>query len=94
MLMLKESKAELMLVTSKRTMHLHILPISVIICITQFPLNHSVKNLGFVLDCQLTTNEHISIIARTCYFDLRCLASIRGFLTNTATATLVSHFVL
>ena len=33
-------------------------------------------------------------LARTCYFELRRLASIRRFLTSTATATLVSAFVL
>ena len=37
---------------------------------------------------------YISNIARTCYFELRRLASIRRFLTSTATATLVSAFVL
>ena len=39
-------------------------------------------------------NAHISNIARTCYFELRRLACIRRFLTSTATATLVSAFVL
>ena len=39
-------------------------------------------------------NAHVSNIARTCYFELRRLASIRRFLTCTATATLVSAFVL
>ena len=39
-------------------------------------------------------NAHVSNIARTSYFELRRLASIRRFLTNTATATLVSAFVL
>ena len=39
-------------------------------------------------------NAHVSFIARTCYFELRRLASIRRFLTSTATATLVSAFVL
>ena len=38
-------------------------------------------------------NAHVSNIARTCYFELRRLASIRRFLTSTATATLVSAFV-
>ena len=52
------------------------------------------KNLGFTLDCHLTMNAHVSNIARTCYFELRRLASIRRFLTSTATATLVSAFVL
>ena len=48
----------------------------------------------FTLDCHLTVNAHVSNIARTCYFELRRLASIRRFLTSTATATLVSAFVL
>ena len=39
-------------------------------------------------------NAHVSNIARTCYFELRCLASIRRFQTSTVTATLVSAFVL
>ena len=39
-------------------------------------------------------NAHVSNIARTCYFELRRLASIHRFLTSTATATLVSDFVL
>ena len=39
-------------------------------------------------------NAHVSNIARTCYFELRRLASIRWFLTSTATATHVSAFAL
>ena len=39
-------------------------------------------------------NAHVSNISRTCYFELRRLASIRRFLTSTATVTLVSAFVL
>ena len=46
------------------------------------------------MDCHLTMNAHVSNIARTCYFELRRLAYIRRFLTSTATATLVSAFVL
>ena len=42
----------------------------------------------------LIMNAHVSNIARTCYFELRRLAYIRRFLTSTATATLVSAFVL
>ena len=52
------------------------------------------KNLGFTLDCHLTMNAHFINIARTCYFELRRLVSIRRFLTSTATATLVSAFAL
>ena len=39
-------------------------------------------------------NAHVSNIARTCYFELSRLASIRRFLTSTAISTRVSAFVL
>ena len=94
MLKLNDSKTELMLVTSKRSKHLHNLPTSITICNAQIPFKQSVKNLSFTLDCHLTMNAHVSNIARTCYFELRRLASIRRFLTSTATATLASAFGL
>ena len=83
-----------MLVTSKRTKHLHYLPTSITIGNAQILFKQSVKNLGFTLHCHITMNAHVSNIARTCYFKLRCLASICRFLTSTATATFVSAFVL
>ena len=94
MLKLNDNKAELMLVTSRRTSHLHDLPTSITIGNAQISFKQSVKNLGFALDCHLTMNAHVANIARTCYFELRRLASIRRFLTSTATATLVSAFAL
>ena len=94
MLKLNENKTELMLVTSKRTKHLHSLATSITIGNGQIPFKQFVKNLDFTLDCHLTMNAHVSNIARTCYFKLRRLASIPRFLTSTATATLVSAFVL
>ena len=92
MLKLNDNKTEFMLVTSKRTKHLHNLPTSITIGNAQIPLKQSVK-LDFTLDCHLTVNAHFSNIARTCYFDLRRLASIRRLLTSTATASLLSAFV-
>ena len=94
MLKINDNKSDLMLVTSKRTMHLHSLPTSITIGNAQISFKQSVKNLGFKLDSHLTMNAHVSNIARTCYFELRRLASIRRFLTRIATATLVSAFVL
>ena len=94
MLKLNDNKTELMLVTSNRTKHLHRLPTSITIGNAQIPFKQSVKNLGFKLGYHLTMNAHVTNIARTCYFELRRLASIRRFLTSTATATLVSAFFL
>ena len=60
----------------------------------QIPFKQSVKSFGFTLDCYLTMNAHVTNIAMTCYFELCRLASICRFVTSTATATLVSAFVL
>ena len=94
MLKINDNKTELMLVTSKRTKHLHSLPTSIIIDNAQIPFKKSVKIWGLTLDCHLTMNAQVSNIARTCYFELRRLASIRRFLSSKATATIVSAFVL
>ena len=94
MLKLNDNKTELLLVTSKRTKHLHSLPTSVTIGNAQVPFKQSVKKLGLTLECHLTMNAHVINITRTCYFEQRRLASILRFLTSTATATLVSAFVL
>ena len=77
MLKLNDNKTELMLVTSKRIMHLHNLPTSITIGNAQIPFRESVKNLGFTLDCHLPMNAQVSNITRTCYFELRRYASIR-----------------
>ena len=50
--------------------------------------------MGFTLDKYLTMNSHVSNFARSCYFELRRLASICRFMTNTATDTFFSAFVL
>ena len=94
MLKLSDNKTELMPVNSRRTKHLHNLPTSITIGNAEIPFKQSVKNLGFTLDCHLTMNAHVSNIARTCYLELHRLAFICRFLTSTATATLVSAFVL
>ena len=94
MLRLNDNKTELKLVTSKRTKHLNNLSTSITISNAQFPFKQSVKNLHFTLDCHLTMKAHVSNIARTCYIELRHLASVHRFLTSTTTATLVTAFIL
>ena len=92
-LKLNDNKTELLLVTSKRSKHLHSPPSLITIGNAQLPFKQYVKNLGFTLDCHLTMNLQVTNIARTCYRVLCRLASIRRFLTCTATATLVSACV-
>ena len=54
MLKINDYKIELMLVTYKRTKHLHNLPTSITIENAQIPFKQSVKNIGITLDCHLT----------------------------------------
>ena len=63
MLKLNDNKTEIMLVTSKRTKHLHSLPTSIAMGNAQVPFKMSVKNLGFTLDCHLTMNAHVHGLA-------------------------------
>ena len=93
MLILNNNKTKFMLATSKRTKHLLCMPTTIIVGSAKIPFKQSVKNLGFTLDCHLTMNDDVSTISRTCFFELRLHESIRRFLTNTATATLVSVFI-
>ena len=52
MLKLNDNKTKLMLVTFKRTKHLHNLPTSVTIGNVQIPFKQSVKKLGITLYCE------------------------------------------
>ena len=96
MLKLNDNKTELMLVTTKRTKHLHNLPTSI--------------TIGNAKNSLLKVCEEFGLCIRlSSYFECTCLqycwdlllravvcrlASIRRFLTSTATAALVSAFVL
>ena len=91
---LNDNTTGLIFVTSKVTTHLHSLPTSITIGNAQIPFILSVKKFGFAFDCHLAVTSHVSNIARTCYFELGSRVYIRRFLVSSATATLVSAFVL
>ena len=96
MIKLNDSKTVLMLVTSKRSKHLHNLPTSITIGNAEIPFKQSVKNLGFTLDCHLTMNAHVSNIDRSFSFasssvwksipnDFRCAPSLSSFKSHLKT---------
>ena len=58
------------------------------------PFSDSAKNLGFLLDSKLSMNKHIIKICQTTYFELKCIRSIRRFLTEDAIKTLVTSYIL
>ena len=52
-----------------------------------------VVNLGVVLDNQLKMSEQISLLCRSCFFQLRQIQTIRTSLKSDSTKTLVNAFV-
>ena len=53
----------------------------------------TVYDLGFLLDKHLTTKDHISVLCRSCFWQLRQLRLVRSSLTSDITMTLVHAFI-
>ena len=53
----------------------------------------SVRDLGVILDSELTMEEHVIKLCQTCFFHLRRIRSVRRSLTSQALNTLVHAFI-
>ena len=53
----------------------------------------SVRNLGFIIDQELSMKDHITKLCQSCYYQLRQIRAVRHSLTQTAIQTLVHAFV-
>jgi len=54
---------------------------------------NTARDLGVVIDSQLTMSAHVSALCRSCYFQLRQLRPIARTLTTNTTRTLVQAFI-
>ena len=54
----------------------------------------SARNIGFILDSELSIKKHAIKICQTTYFELKRISSIRRFLNEDATTTLVTSCIL
>ena len=70
------------------------LPDSITLGSQNIPFPDSARNLGFILDSKLSTKKHVIKICQTAYFELKRISSIRRFLTEDATKTLVTSYIL
>ena len=61
--------------------------------ISVIPSSTSVRDLGVLLDSELTMEGHISKLCQSCFFQLRRLRSIRHSLSRHALLTLVHAFI-
>ena len=58
------------------------------------PFSDSARNLGVILESNLSTKKKVIKICQTVYFELKRISSIRRFLTEDAAKTLVSSYIL
>ena len=70
------------------------LPDSIPLGSHNIPFSDSARNLGLILDSKLSMKKHVIKICQTSYFELKRISSIRRFLTEDATKTLVTSYIL
>ena len=58
------------------------------------PFSDSARNLGFILDSKLFMKKHVIKICQTAFFEVKRISSIRRFLIEDATKTLVTPYIL
>ena len=68
------------------------LPDSITLGSHNIPFSDSARNL--ILDSKLSMKKHVIKICQTAYFELKRISSIRRFLTEDATKTLVTSYIL
>ena len=93
-LKLNDEKSELVFVASPRMSSSVPLPDSLILGCSNVSVSKSARNLGVVIDSNLSMKDHVSSVIRGVNFELRRISSIRAYLTTEATKTLISAFVL
>ena len=61
---------------------------------TTVPLSDTVKSLGVLLNSTLSMENFISQTAKSCYYQLRRISSVRKYLSTEATVKLVTSLIL
>ena len=91
-LRLNENKTEIMLVHSARCKQ----PPEFSLCVNGNVATpkEKVKNLGVVLDHNLSMSSHVTSLCQSMYFQLRRIASIRNFIPDDVAKTLVTSLIL
>jgi hypothetical protein len=93
-LKLNEGKTEAMLITSPRSSSSALMPDHFMIENASISFSQSVKNLGVVLEHDLSMKKQVLSVCRAAYMEIRRIGSVRHLLSTEATKTLVCAFVL
>ena len=91
-LKLNDSKTEFLIVQSKRSKPIDVSCVNIgDECVSAVA---SAKNIGAVIDNNLTMEKQVNNTCRNCYISLRQISQIRCYLTMEATATLVHALIV
>ena len=71
-----------------------LLPSSLMLGSSTIEFSDTVRDLGVLLDSDLSMKQHVTKTCQLAYMELKKIAAIRPFLTEDATKTLVSSYIL
>ena len=73
---------------------IYCLPSSIMVGTHEILFSDEVRNLGFILDSNITMKQHVIKICQTAYYELKRISSIRRYLTGDAAKQLITSCVL
>ena len=89
-----EDKTEAILFSTPSLSSCHCLPLSIMVGTHEILFSDKIRNLGFILDSNLTMKQHVIKTCQTAYYELKRISSIRRYLTEDAAKQLVTSCVL
>ena len=92
-LKLNDGKTELMVFSTKQSQDKHN-DVTLRIGETDVANHHPVRNLGVLEDPQLTMTSQVHAVCKSAFYQLRNIARIRCYLTNSAAKTMVHALVM
>ena len=92
-LKLNDDKSECLLIgTSKRVSQCSVSTFEC--CSAQIPMSNTVRNLGVILDSELSLNDHVTKLIQSCFLQLRNIGNVRKYLTKQSAEILVLALVM
>ena len=79
-----EDKTEAILFSTPSLSSCHCLPSSIMVGTHEIVFSDKVRNLGFILDSNLTMKQDVIKVCQTAYCELKRISSIRRYLTEDA----------
>ena len=58
------------------------------------PFSNVVKTLGVTLDAELSMEQHVSAVVRSCFFHIRSLSKVRPYITYKAASSIAVCLIL